>query len=268
MALEQSICFFAIFLVGCIRAQENINLCEKFEPNYDPASCVKKSCPLERLVDGVPNFCKSNTFQYKCGAFIKNLPGRVDVTGTEIIGDSLTWIMALPDILRKTSVRNNPAILDTFGYLEEDDFRFKGQRERAKCEDGRGPTVGNARCFAALHTSSKFYMDDCAFSTINEQGNVTVGDYICNRIDFFYDRGDFGNKPKPDSIKDIELSYRYSICGGEWTEVANNYTSPDGTITSSTTLQSPEKLCCQRNDDGILKFKRCDGSDFFTVCAI
>lgn len=266
MALKQSLCVFAIFLAACIVAIESVNLCEKFEPNYDPDSCVKKSCPLERLVDGVPNFCKANTFQYKCGAFFKNLPGRVDVTGAEIIGDTLTWVTALPDMLRKTWVQNNDAIKDTFGNLEEDDFRFKGDSERAKCHDGSGPKVGNARCYAAMHRSSKYYMDDCAFSALNEEGNSTIGNILCRNLDFFYDRGDFVNKAKPDSIRDVEISFRYSICGGEWNQIADNYTLPDGTVTSSEPLECPEKLCCQRDDDGEFKFERCDGSSFSTVC--
>ena len=108
-------------------------------------------------------------------------------------------------------------------------------------------------------------MDECTKTIVNQAGDQTIGDILCEKIDFYYDRGDFVTTAKPDSVRDIELSFRYSACGGHWTQIANNRTLSDGSTTSDP-LEAPEKLCCQRND-GKLKFVRCDGSDFNATCS-
>ena len=88
-------------------------------------------------------------FQYKCGFFFKNLPGRVDVGGAELLGDTLTWIGALPDLLRKKKVINSPEIQEGIGNLRKEDFQLKGA-VRKKCKDERATILANARCYAAV----------------------------------------------------------------------------------------------------------------------
>ena len=80
--------------------------------------------------------------QYKCGVFYKNLPGRVNPNGEF---EPLTWIGALPDVLNKPKIQNSQEIKETFGNLKKKQFRIK-----SVCEGSNGPTVGNARCYAAV----------------------------------------------------------------------------------------------------------------------
>ena len=80
--------------------------------------------------------------QYKCGVFYKNLPGRVDPNGNF---EPLTFIGSLPDVLNKPKIQNSAEIRETFGDLKKKQFRIPKD-----CEAGKGPTVGNARCYAAV----------------------------------------------------------------------------------------------------------------------
>ena len=108
---------------------------------------------------------------------------------------------------------------------------------------------------AQMKKASKIKMDECSKTIVNEDGRKTVGDILCDKIDFFYGRGDFGNIPKPNNIDNVEIAFKYSACENDWTTIASG-TNP---------LEAPEKLCCQRLD-GTLKFKRCDGSSFNSKC--
>jgi len=231
-------------------------LCKKFE-KPENADCDRKFCPLERIVDGVPNKCISHGFQYKCGVFYKNLPGRVDPEGNP---EDLTWIGALPDVLNKPKIQNSDEIRETFGNLKKKQFRIK-----KVCEGDNGPTVGNARCYAAMSKTSKMKLDQCTKTFVTEDGKETIGDVLCSTIDTFYENGYFDDNTKPDELNDVEISFQYSVCGGPWTQVANNETLSNGEVSSSP-LEAPEKLCCKRDDAGKLRFNRCDGGSFNSVC--
>jgi len=230
-------------------------LCKKFEKPEDE-TCDRKFCPLERIVNDEPNKCISNRFQYKCGVFYKNLPGRVDPNGQP---ESLTWIGALPDVLNKPKIQNSQEIRETFGNLKRQQFSIK-----KVCEGDASETVGNARCYAAMSKASQIKMDECTKTIVNEDGKETIGDVLCDTIDSFYENGYFDTKTAPDSIDNIEIAFQYSVCGGPWTQVANNETLADGTI-QSFPLEAPEKLCCIR-ENGKLGFRRCDGTSFNDVC--
>jgi len=231
-------------------------LCVKFEkPENDV--CDRKFCPLERLVNGKPNKCTAARFQYKCGVFYKNLPGRVDPQGNF---EPLTFIGSLPDALNKPKIQNSPEIRETFGDLKKKQFIIP-----EVCKAGNGNTVANARCYAAMSKASKIKFDECTKTVINEDGSETIGDVLCETIDERYAGGYFGiGASAPDSIDNIEIGFQYSQCLGPWIQVANNDTVNG--IETSTPLQAPEKLCCQRDGSGKLRFRRCDGSSFNSVC--
>jgi len=231
-------------------------LCRKFEkPENDV--CDRKFCPLERIVDGAPNKCISSPKQYKCGVFYKNLPGRVDPNGNF---EPLTFIGSLPDVLNKPKIQNSAEIRETFGDLKKKQFRIPKD-----CEAGKGPTVGNARCYAAMSKASKIKLDECTKTIVNEDGRETIGDVLCETIDERYAAGYFSSTTAPDTLDDIEIGFQYSQCGGPWTQVANNITR-NGIIESYAPLEAPEKLCCQRDGSGKLRFRRCDGSPYNSVC--
>lgn len=244
--------FFFVLFIATVCAE----LCKKFEKPENP-TCDRKFCPLERIVDGKANKCESNSKQYKCGVFYKNLPGRVNPNGEF---EPLTWIGALPDVLNKPKIQNSQEIKETFGNLKKKQFRIK-----SVCEGSNGPTVGNARCYAAMSKASQIFMDECTKTIVNEDGKETIGDVLCDTIDSFYDNGYFSTTTAPDALEDIEIAFQYSVCGGPWTQVANNETLSSGVKTSSP-LEAPEKLCCQRDAAGKLRFRRCDGSTFNSVC--
>ena len=116
-----------------------------------------------------------------------------------------------------------------------------------------------------MSKASKINMDQCTKTIVNEDGKETIGDVLCETIDSFYERGYFRTATAPDEFRDVEITFQYSVCGGPWSQVANNQTLSDGTITSSP-LEAPEKLCCKRDGNGKLKFDRCDGTPFNSVC--
>ena len=115
-----------------------------------------------------------------------------------------------------------------------------------------------------MSKASQIKLDECTKTIVNEDGQETIGDVLCDTIDTFYDNGYFKTSDKPDKFDNIEITFQYSVCGGPWKQVANNETLADGTIQSSP-LEAPENLCCQR-DGGKLKFRRCDGSSYNSVC--
>ena len=57
----------------------------------------------------------------------------------------MTFIGSLPDVLNKPKIQNSAEIRETFGDLKKKQFRIPKD-----CEAGKGPTVGNARCYAAV----------------------------------------------------------------------------------------------------------------------
>jgi len=256
MAKDQPTCFTLVICVILFDVSVKGELCRKFENPENP-TCDRKFCPLERLSNGSPNKCISHSSQYKCGVFYKNLPGRVDPNGNS---EPLTWIGALPDVLNKPKIQNSDEIRETFGNLKKKQFRIK-----SVCDEHNGEIVGNARCYAAMSKASKIHLDECTKTIVNVDGQQTLGDVLCDDIDFFYENGYFNTPNAPDTLLDIEITFQYSVCGGPWTQVANNETLSDGTFTSDP-LEAPEKLCCQRNGSGKLRFRRCDLTAFNTVC--
>lgn len=246
-----------VICFGLLVAAVYGELCKKFE-KPENANCDRKFCPLERIVDDKPNKCISHDKQYKCGVFYKDLPGRVDPKGNF---EPLTFIGALPDVLNKPKIQNSQEIRETFGNLKRKQFRIP-----KVCGGTDGPKVGNARCYAAMSKASQIKLDECTKTIVNEDGQETIGDVLCDTIDTFYDNGYFKTFDKPDKFDNIEIAFQYSVCGGPWKQVANNETLADGTIESSSPLEAPEKLCCQRDGSEKLRFRRCDGSPFNSVC--
>jgi len=114
-----------------------------------------------------------------------------------------------------------------------------------------------------MTTASQIRMDECTKTIVNEDVKETIGDILCDQIDFFYDRGYFNTDTAPDRFGNIEMTFQYSVCGAPWRQIANNVTTNG--ITTSTPLGAPEALCCIRQN-GKLKFRRCNGDPFNTIC--
>ena len=116
-----------------------------------------------------------------------------------------------------------------------------------------------------MSKASKIKLDECTKTIVNEDGRETIGDVLCETIDERYAAGYFSSTTAPDTLVNIEIGFQYSQCGGPWTQVANNITR-NGIIESYEPLEAPEKLCCQRDGSGKLRFRRCDGSAYNSVC--
>ena len=117
-----------------------------------------------------------------------------------------------------------------------------------------------------MSKASTIKLDECTKTIVNEDGEATIGDVFCENIDNFYKNGYFNTAAAPDTLDDVEITFQYSVCGGPWTQIANNETLADGRKIS-TPLQAPENLCCQRDGvTGKLKFRRCDDSAYNNVC--
>ena len=64
--------------------------------------------------------------------------------------EPLTFIGALPDVLNKPKIQNSAEIRETFGDLKRKQFSIP-----SVCKGSNGPTVGNARCYAAVSLAIK-----------------------------------------------------------------------------------------------------------------
>lgn len=96
-------------------------------------------------------------------------------------------------------------------------------------------------------------LDTCGKSLIrqkwSEKAEETAGDYLCSQVHRWLKRNSDYKKNGKDNI---ELSFKYSTCNGDWKDIASN----------GVALKSKEPLCCTK--DG--KFRRCDGSAFNKQC--
>jgi len=196
-------------------------------------------CPVETNKDR----CRSKDKAYKCGLFFKNLNPNGD----------LTYIGSVPEALEKA--------MDE-GVSEEDVTTILGSALTAKdysdieCSD----SLVNDKCAAQMDSATRDF-DECTKSTFlkdwKEDAKETTGDALCTMVHEYYVANQLKDKSGHDDYtangKDnIEVTYMYSMCGGDWTEVKDKETK----------LMAGEQLCCTNKG----KFKRCDGSDFKKTC--
>jgi len=196
-------------------------------------------CPVETNKDR----CRSKDKAYKCGLFFKNL--RSD-------GD-LTYIDSLPEALQEAK---------DDGVSEEDVKEILGSAltvedySDIECSE----SLVNEKCAAQMDAGTKDF-DECAKSTFTrdwkEDTEETTGDTLCGMVHDYYNARKEKDKAAHDDYRlngkdNIEVTYMYSMCGGDWTEVKDKETK----------LMAGEPLCC--TNEG--KFRRCDGSDFKKTC--
>jgi len=153
--------FYYLSLMGMLLIIANVALSQEEQP----------FCP--RASEENPR-CISHSEQYKCGAFFLNLPGR----------DNLTWISALPDVFRKVNLKKNPEIKETLGGATPRSFRISSD----DCTPEH--KLANARCFATMLKLRSEPFDSCAKNVINEGGEDTVGNVMCEMITEFYSEED------------------------------------------------------------------------------
>lgn len=156
--------------------------------------------------------------QYKCGAFFLDLPQR----------EELTWIAALPDVFRKINLRKNPEIRETLGGATPGSFNLTSE----ECSPDH--KLANARCFATMLKLRSTPFDSCAKNVINEGGDDTVGNILCEKVSLFYNK----DIPFDELAKGIKIGFHHSECGSEWKPTGN----PQGP------LRYPKRLCCIQDE--------------------
>jgi len=182
--------------------------------------------------------CKAFTTQYKCAVFYTDLE-------TDSGNRPLSWIGGLPDALAKPAVQNSPEIKATFGNLQRKNFwHSKGQDLDVFC----GEETAEARCYVAMQQTSERPLDSCEVNIINEEGDLTLGDLLCENL---VDSGWISESNRK-TIEGQVVSFYYSVCGGSWNQITG-----DG---KKLTMNEP--LCCKVNSEDKYRFYRCDGSSF------
>jgi len=198
---------------------------------------------------GNSNLCKNTTVrnhkacsaiagQYKCAVFYTNLPRRTDPSKTR----QLAWIGGLPDALRKKKVQESEEIRATFGNLKAEGFWFN-KEDPNFCDKG----TSESRCYVAMQNPATRPLDSCEVNIINEEGDLTLGDMLCQNL---IKSGWYANNQR--ETKDMTISFQYSHCGNPWQQIT------DG---AGNNLVMSEKLCCRAVGDKY-RFYRCDGSAF------
>jgi len=186
--------------------------------------------------------------QFKCAVMYEDVPKK---NGKGV--RDLTWLGALPDALRRPSIRDStdPELKASFGGIEAKSFWWRKSQpdyEEKKCN----AVHASAKCYAAMIDPTEKDLDECAVNIINEKGKQTFGDSLCqNLMDANLITGKNINK-----ITNINVGMYYSYCGNDWEAVANG----------NVPLRLKEPLCCKADpsDSKSFKFYRCDGSDFNT----
>jgi len=183
------------------------------------------------------NRCKALPGQYKCSAMYKDLPRR-DGKGVRN-----AWIGGLPDALRKEAVQKSDEIRATFGNLKPNSFWTWD--EKNFCDE----KTAEARCYVAMQNTASRKLDDCEVNIINEEGDLTLGDLLCQNL---VDSGWI--KDSSVEIKDMTISMQFSYCGkgAPWKQITDGAGNP---------LNSSERLCC-KPDGKKSRFYRCDGSAY------
>ena len=75
-------------------------------------------------------------------------------------------------MLNKPKIQNSAEIRETFGDLKKKQFRIPKD-----CEAGKGPTVGNARCYAAVSFIFDFRFTFCLIDDFKSRIKIILKKY-------------------------------------------------------------------------------------------
>jgi len=189
---------------------------------------TRKFCPRERNKDK----CRAGDNAFKCGVFFYNLLGN----------GGYQYLAELPNALKKTSK-------DDWQEILGEDITLSTFNTSVICDEARGRTAYNARCYGMFSKIVGEPLDSCDKNLLTNKAEETVGDYLCGQVRRWLRKDvDFITNGK----RNIDIRFGYSFCNNDWADVSGG-----GQL-----LTPDEPLCCAK--DGT--FERCDGSPFRRDC--
>jgi len=203
-----------------------------------PSTALKSNLCKNTTVNNHLN-CAAAPNQYKCAVFYKDVPRKDNPSQTR-----LGWIGGLPDALRKVKVQKSAEIRATFGNVKPGSFWFKDD-DPAKCDR----KAAESRCYIAMDNPATRPLDSCEVNIINEEGDLTLGDLLCQNMK------DSGWIPESQTeVKNQIISFYYSVCAKKplWQPI------PKG---DNEFLEASEPLCCKAEGEKF-RFYRCNGAPY------
>lgn len=203
--------------------------------------CPGEKCDKDssgKIIKATCDKCKAKqASHFKCGVFYKDLTRR----------RPLTWIGAIPDVLNSDNEDSWTEILGP--SADPEDF------SRFPC-DNSTDIRANSRCYTILSPLANKELDTCEDTLLNSRvpKKDTLGNSLCDQAIRFLKPTRRWKKQKigTEGLKNQQMSFYYSACGGDWKPVHDTATGAP--------LEVDSDLCCQPS--GL--YEPCDGTTDYT----
>ena len=96
-------------------------------------------------------------------------------------------------------------------------------------------------------------LDSCEVNIINADGDLTLGDMLCQNL---IDSG--WVKDTKTELRDLTIGFQFSYCGKTWQPITDDASNPN-----APKMTASEPLCC-KDKAGKYRFERCNKQPFKT----